>query len=103
MGVVCHSSSCEKKVLGNSWSAQLIETSTLQALTSVNPTIYNSIKELAEDPNTDVVIFSGSDREKLEDTFGDLNVWLAAENGMYLRSPCTRPEDEASPTSKGKE
>lgn len=65
----------------------------LQALTSVNPTVYDSIESLSEDPNTDVVVFSGSDRSKLEETFGELNVWLAAENGMYLRSPRQGPDD----------
>lgn len=34
-----------------------------------------------------VVIFSGSQKEKLEEVFGGLNVWLAAENGIYLRPP----------------
>ena len=24
---------------------------------------------------------------KLEETFGELNVWLAAENGIYMRPP----------------
>ena len=66
----------------------------LQSLTSVNPTVYNSIRSLAEDETCDVVIFSGSDRSKLEETFGELNVWLAAENGMYLRSPGHGPEDD---------
>ena len=63
--------------------------------------VYNSIKALAEDQNTDVVIFSGSDRNKLEETFGELNVWLAAENGMYLCSPREGREDDVSPTPLG--
>ena len=68
----------------------------VQALTSVSPTIYESVKALGDDPNTDVLIFSGSDRTKLEETFGELNVWLAAENGMYLRSAIRQEGDEVS-------
>ena len=58
--------------------------------------VYDSIKALAEDKSIDVVIFSGSDRSKLEETFGDLNVWLAAENGMYLLSPNQDPDHDVS-------
>ena len=34
-----------------------------------------------------MVVFSGSDKQKLEETFGKLNVWLAAENGIFMRPP----------------
>ena len=68
----------------------------MQALTSVSPTIYESVKALGDDPTTDVIIFSGSDRTKLEETFGELNVWLAAENGMYLRSAIRQEGDDVS-------
>ena len=33
----------------------------LQAMTRVNPTVYNSIAALSSDPHTTVVVFSGSD------------------------------------------
>ena len=59
----------------------------LQAMTRVNPTVYNSIAALSSDPHTTVVVFSGSDKAKLDETFGDLNVWLAAENGIFMRPP----------------
>lgn len=32
-------------------------------------------------------MFSGSQKQKLEEVFDGLNVWLAAENGIYLRPP----------------
>lgn len=59
----------------------------LQALTRVNPTVYDSVAALCNNPDTTVVVFSGSDKWKLEETFGELNVWLAAENGMFMRAP----------------
>eukprot|EP00262_Sarcandra_glabra_P018119 TRINITY_DN6425_c0_g1_i5.p1 TRINITY_DN6425_c0_g1~~TRINITY_DN6425_c0_g1_i5.p1 ORF type:complete len:426 (+),score=93.42 TRINITY_DN6425_c0_g1_i5:40-1278(+) len=43
------------------------------------------LKILCDDPMTTVVVLSGSDRTVLDDNFGDYNMWLAAENGMFLR------------------
>ena len=71
----------------------------LQALTTVAPGVHQSIKALAEEPNTDVVIFSGADKGKLEETFGDLPVWLAAENGMYLRTSVPHEDEEVTQTA----
>ena len=59
----------------------------LQALTRVNPRVYDSVAALCDSPNTTVVVFSGSNKQKLEETFGELNVWLAAENGIFMRPP----------------
>ena len=59
----------------------------LQAMTKVNPTVYNSLLSLSNEPDTTVVVFSGSDKARLDETFGDLNVWLAAENGIFMRPP----------------
>jgi hypothetical protein len=59
----------------------------MQALTRVNPTVYDSVAALCSDPYTTVVVFSGSDKMKLEETFGELDVWLAAENGIFMRGP----------------
>ena len=60
----------------------------------MNPTVYDSVKALCDDPHTDVIIFSGSDKAKLEETFGELDVWLAAENGMFIRPPYPLEGDE---------
>lgn len=46
-----------------------------------------------------LVIFSGSETHKLEDIFGDLPVWLAAENGVFVRPP---PEHVAGDHQHGK-
>ncbi len=45
------------------------------------------LQELCADPNNVVVVFSGSETSKLEETFVGLPVWLAAENGVYLKAP----------------
>lgn len=38
-------------------------------------------------PGVDVVVLSGSEKEKLEEVFDGLPLWLAAENGLLLRPP----------------
>jgi len=56
---------------------------------SVNKKTLNSVMELAEAEGNIVMIFSGSDCEKIEEMFGDLPVWLIAENGVYIKAPHT--------------
>jgi len=45
------------------------------------------LQELCADPGNEVLVFSGSEMGRLEETFEDLPVWLAAENGVYIRPP----------------
>ncbi|KAD4178999.1 hypothetical protein R6Q59_022558 [Mikania micrantha] len=52
----------------------------------LHPDLKESLIKLCNDPNTTVVVLSGSDRTVLDDNFGEYNMWLAAENGMFLRS-----------------
>ncbi|GAX74440.1 hypothetical protein CEUSTIGMA_g1889.t1 [Chlamydomonas eustigma] len=59
----------------------------VKALAKVNPKIIASIQELCQDPNNTIVILSGSETSKLEDVFASLPIWLAAENGVYVRPP----------------
>ncbi|CAK0785345.1 Trehalose-6-P synthase/phosphatase complex synthase subunit [Coccomyxa viridis] len=59
----------------------------IKALTRVNPRVFDSVAALCGSPDTTVVVFSGSDKQKLEETFGELDVWLAAENGIFMRPP----------------
>jgi trehalose 6-phosphate synthase/phosphatase len=51
----------------------------------LHPGIKESLETLCSDPNTEVVILSGSTREALDEVFPKHDIWLAAENGMYLR------------------
>ncbi|KAK9822383.1 hypothetical protein WJX81_006174 [Elliptochloris bilobata] len=59
----------------------------IKALTRVNPAVYETVAALAADPASAVIIFSGSDKARLEEAFGALPVWLAAENGIFIRPP----------------
>ncbi|TVU51715.1 hypothetical protein EJB05_03157, partial [Eragrostis curvula] len=51
----------------------------------LHPDLKGPLKALCDDEHTTVIVFSGSDRSVLDDNFGDFNMWLAAEHGMFLR------------------
>ncbi|KAF5176293.1 Trehalose-6-phosphate synthase [Thalictrum thalictroides] len=51
----------------------------------LHPELKEPLKILCNDPKTTVVVVSGSDRSVLDDNFREYNIWLAAENGMFLR------------------
>ncbi|WOL14646.1 alpha,alpha-trehalose-phosphate synthase [Canna indica] len=51
----------------------------------LHPDLKVPLTTLCNDPQTTVVVLSGSDRSVLDDNFGEYNMWLAAENGMFLR------------------
>lgn len=52
----------------------------------LHPELKEALSLLCNDPNTIIVVLSGSDRKDLDQNFGEYNMWLAAENGMFLRS-----------------
>ncbi|MBA0829816.1 hypothetical protein Goarm_014395 [Gossypium armourianum] len=45
-----------------------------------------TLRKLCDDPKTTVLVLSGSNRNALDNNFGDFNLWLAAENGIFLRA-----------------
>ncbi|KAL3522595.1 hypothetical protein ACH5RR_015429 [Cinchona calisaya] len=51
----------------------------------LHPDLKDPLEKLCNDPKTTVVILSGSDRNVLDENFGEYNLWLAAEHGMFLR------------------
>lgn len=51
----------------------------------LHPDLKEPLKKLCDDPKTTIVVLSGSGRSVLDNNFGDYNMWLAAENGMFLR------------------
>lgn len=51
----------------------------------LHPELKEPLAVLCEDPKTTIVVLSGSGRSVLDNNFGDYNMWLAAENGMFLR------------------
>ncbi|KAL5839222.1 hypothetical protein ACOSQ3_011927 [Xanthoceras sorbifolium] len=51
----------------------------------LHPDLKEPLKKLCDDPMTTIIVLSGSDRSVLDDNFGEYGMWLAAENGMFLR------------------
>ncbi|KAM1959252.1 hypothetical protein FF1_004759 [Malus domestica] len=51
----------------------------------LHPDLKEPLKKICDDSKTTIVVLSGSDRSVLDYNFGDYNMWLAAENGMFLR------------------
>ncbi|GMI64558.1 trehalose-6-phosphate synthase, TREHALOSE-6-PHOSPHATE SYNTHASE 1 [Hibiscus trionum] len=51
----------------------------------LRPDLQEPLRKLCNDPKTTVIVLSGSGRSVLDDNFGDYSLWLAAENGMFLR------------------
>ncbi|KAK3426904.1 hypothetical protein EUGRSUZ_F03232 [Eucalyptus grandis] len=51
----------------------------------LHPELKEPLTALCSDSRTTVVVLSGSDRIVLDDNFAEYNMWLAAENGMFLR------------------
>ncbi|XP_044472787.1 alpha,alpha-trehalose-phosphate synthase [UDP-forming] 1-like [Mangifera indica] len=51
----------------------------------LHPELNEPLTALCNDPKTTIVVLSGSDRSVLDYNFGGYGMWLAAENGMFLR------------------
>ncbi|XP_021773908.1 alpha,alpha-trehalose-phosphate synthase [UDP-forming] 1-like [Chenopodium quinoa] len=51
----------------------------------LNPELKGPLSVLCNDPNSTIVILSGSRRIDLVNNFGEYDMWLAAEHGMFLR------------------
>eukprot|EP00249_Psilotum_nudum_P019213 c27145_g1_i1 orf=266-3322(-) len=51
----------------------------------LHPELNDVFSDLCSDSKTTIVILSGSGRGALDEAFGNLDLWLAAENGMFLR------------------
>ncbi|KAK7272608.1 hypothetical protein RJT34_29319 [Clitoria ternatea] len=51
---------------------------------TVHPELKQPLTELCSDPKTTVVVLSGSGRTVLDENFKEYDIWLAAENGMFL-------------------
>ncbi|ESQ54516.1 hypothetical protein EUTSA_v10026761mg [Eutrema salsugineum] len=54
----------------------------------LHPQLKEKLKALCSDPKTTVVVLSRSEKSRLDKIFGEYNMWLAAENGMFLRHTC---------------
>ncbi|KAK6934129.1 Trehalose-phosphatase [Dillenia turbinata] len=51
----------------------------------LHPELKEPLTALCSDPKTTIVVLSGSERNVLDNNFSEYSMWLAAENGMFLR------------------
>ncbi|XP_074311183.1 alpha,alpha-trehalose-phosphate synthase [UDP-forming] 1-like [Silene latifolia] len=51
----------------------------------LHPDLKEPLINLCKDPKTTIVVLSGSGRPVLDENFGNYDMWLAAEHGMFLR------------------
>lgn len=51
----------------------------------LHPGLVDVLDVLCSDPQTTIVVLSGSERAVLDEAFDSFDMWLAAENGMFLR------------------
>eukprot|EP00466_Bigelowiella_natans_P004059 jgi/Bigna1/69414/fgenesh1_pg.9_\ len=54
-------------------------------LNQISTKVRKLVQKLANDPKTTVVVLSNATRDELIEAFGDSEVWLAAENGFFLK------------------
>jgi trehalose 6-phosphate synthase/phosphatase len=59
----------------------------IRTLTQISEEVKTLLNDIASQPDTEVLVVSGSERFKLERIFDGINVWLAAENGVFLKPP----------------
>ena len=59
----------------------------IRTLTQISEEVKTLLNHIASQPDTEVLVVSGSERFKLERIFEGINVWLAAENGIFLKPP----------------
>jgi len=48
--------------------------------------LFKILHALAEDPSNEVIIISGRDKDTLDDWFGNLNIGLSAEHGVWMKN-----------------
>ncbi|XP_061970131.1 alpha,alpha-trehalose-phosphate synthase [UDP-forming] 1-like [Populus nigra] len=51
----------------------------------LHPELKEALTALCSDRKNTIVVLSGSDRKALDKNFGEYDMWLAAEHGMFLR------------------
>ena len=69
----------------------------------IHPVSQECLQRLCDDPTTTVCIFSGSERNRLSKAFAHLpKLWIAAENGCFIRPPLEGKHSKLGPNGPGK-
>jgi trehalose 6-phosphate synthase/phosphatase len=69
----------------------------------IHPVSQECLQRLCDDPTTTLCIFSGSERNRLSQAFAHLpKLWIAAENGCFIRPPLEGKHSKLGPNEPGK-
>ena len=69
----------------------------------IHPVSQECLQRLCDDPTTTLCIFSGSERNRLSQAFAHLpKLWIAAENGCFIRPPLEGKDSQLDSTGAGK-
>jgi len=69
----------------------------------IHPVSQECLQRLCDDPTTTLCIFSGSERNRLSQTFAHLpKLWIAAENGCFIRPPLEGKHGQLGSSGGGK-
>ena len=69
----------------------------------IHPVSQECLQRLCDDPTTTLCIFSGSERNRLSQAFAHLpKLWIAAENGCFIRPPLEGKHSTLGPNEPGK-
>ena len=69
----------------------------------MHPVSQECLQRLCDDPTTTLCIFSGSERNRLSQAFAHLpKLWIAAENGCFIRPPLEGKHSALSTGAPGK-
>jgi len=75
----------------------------IKTTSRVHPVSQECLQRLCDDPTTTLCIFSGSERNRLSQAFAHLpKLWIAAENGCFIRPPLEGKHSTLSAGDPGK-
>jgi len=75
----------------------------IKTTSRMHPVSQECLQRLCDDPTTTLCIFSGSERNRLSQAFAHLpKLWIAAENGCFIRPPLEGKHSALSTGGPGK-
>ncbi|KAJ1860148.1 Trehalose-6-P synthase/phosphatase complex synthase subunit, partial [Coemansia sp. RSA 486] len=87
------------RLLALDYDGTLSATKTIPEFARPSPLALSTLRKLANQPNTLVYVFSGRVRAHMDAWFGNIDVGLVAEHGLFYRHPqAARARMQGSPT-----
>lgn len=77
----------KKRALFLDYDGTLVGFAPIPSQAKPDKALLDLLRELASDPKNTVIIVSGRDRHTLEEWFGEINLYLLATHGLWLKFP----------------